>query len=315
MKVYFTFDARPDLQKQLVEQFPEVEFVFRKGIHAEDLETAEVIVTYGEDLTDAHIEQAYNLKWIFVASAGIEQMPKQAIANKNILVSNVRGIHKKPMAESILAHILSLKRCLPYIYNNQRNKIWNKRGGRPTELNGSTALIIGPGAIGGEIGRLLQAFDVYTIGCNRSGNPAEYMNETYPLDELAEQLPKADIVISILPSTDETEHLIQYEHFELMPEHAIFMNFGRGNLVATDVLIRALEEKLIQHAVLDVFEEEPLPAESSLWDLDNVTISPHCSSHSSRYLERSFEILIPSLEKYLQGDTNLENKMEILRGY
>jgi len=315
MKVYFTFDSRPDLQKQLVNEFPEVEFAFRNGIYDEDLKTAEVIVTYGEDLIDEHIAKAQQLKWIFVASAGVEKMPKEAIAERNLLVSNVRGIHKKPMTESILAHILSIKRVLPTIYNNQRNKIWNKRGGRPTELNGSTALIIGPGAIGGEIGRLLQAFEVYTIGCNRSGKPADYMNETYRIDELKEHLPKADIVISVLPSTEETEHLIQYEHFQSMRENAIFMNFGRGNLVELDVLIRAMEEKQIQHAVLDVFEEEPLPLESKLWDLDNVTISPHCSSHSSRYLERSLEIFKPSLKKYLNGDTDIENKMNILRGY
>lgn len=315
MKIYFTFDSRPDLQKQLVDEFPDVEFAFRKGIVEDDLESAEVIVTYGEDLTDEHIAKAHNLKWIFIASAGVEKMPKEAIAKRDILVSNVRGIHKKPMTESILAHILSIKRVLPTIYTNQRNKKWDKRGGRPTELNGSTALIIGPGAIGGEIGRLLQAFEVYTIGCNRSGNPAAYMNETYRIADLAEHLPKADIVISVLPSTDETEHLIRYEHFEVMRENAIFMNFGRGNLVETDVLVRALEEKQIYHAVLDVFEEEPLSLESKLWELDNVTISPHCSSHSSRYLERSFEIFIPSLKKYLNGDSDIENKMNILRGY
>ncbi|MFC7687436.1 D-2-hydroxyacid dehydrogenase [Ureibacillus sp. GCM10028918] len=315
MKVYFTFDSRPDLQKQLVEQFPEVEFAFRKGILEKEIKTAEVIVTYGEDLKDEHIDKAQNLKWIFVASAGVEKMPKNAIAERDILVSNVRGIHKKPMTESILAHILSIKRVLPTIYNNQRNKIWDKRGGHPTELNGSTALIIGPGAIGGEIGRLLQAFEVYTIGCNRSGNPADYMNETYRIDDIAEHLPKADIVISVLPSTEETEHLIGYEHFQVMRDNAIFMNFGRGNLVETDVLIRALEENQIQHAVLDVFEQEPLPLDSRLWELDNVTISPHCSSHSSRYLERSLEIFIPSLEKYLNGDMDIENKMNILRGY
>lgn len=315
MKVYFTFDSRPDLQEQLVEQFPEVEFVFRKGIIDGDLETAEVIVTYGEDLTEEHIAKAHNLKWIFVASAGVEKMPKNSIAERNILVSNVRGIHKKPMTESILAHILSIKRELPTIYTNQRKKLWDKRAGRPTELNGSTALIIGPGAIGGEIGRLLQAFEVYTIGCNRSGKPADYMNETYRIDDMAEHLPKADIIISVLPSTEETEHLIRYEHFQVMRDNAIFMNFGRGNLVETNVLIRALKEKQIHHAVLDVFEEEPLPLDSTLWDLDNVTISPHCSSHSSRYLERSLEIFIPSLKKYLNGETDIENRMNLLRGY
>lgn len=131
MKVYFTFNSRPDLQQQLIEHFPKVEFTFHSRIENEVLAEADVLVTYGEDLNDEHIKIAKNLKWIFVASAGIEKMPRKAIADRNIIVSNVRGIHKKPMAESIIAHILSLKRSLPYIYNNQRNKIWDKKEIQP----------------------------------------------------------------------------------------------------------------------------------------------------------------------------------------
>ncbi|WP_400195135.1 D-2-hydroxyacid dehydrogenase [Lysinibacillus telephonicus] len=314
MRIYFTFDPRPDLKEPLVKQFPHVEFIFHARLDEEELEKADVLVTYGEDLNDSRIEIAKNLKWIFVASAGIEKMPAKAIAERNILVSNVRGIHKTPMAESILAHILSLKRALPFIYENKRNKVWVKKA-QLSELNGSTALIIGPGAIGSEIGRLLQAFEVYTIGCNRSGEDAPFMNETYRIDELESQLPKAHIVISMLPSTPETKHLIKLDHFKLMRDDAIFMNFGRGNVVKTDVLIQAVEQKLIFHAVLDVFEEEPLPLSSKLWEFDNVTISPHFSSHSSRYVERSLEIFKPSLEKWLKGETDVENKMNILRGY
>lgn len=314
MKVYFTFDPRPDLKPPLIEAFPQVNFVFGRKIDEGELPDTDVLVTYGEDLDEGKIEIAQQLKWIFVVSAGIEKMPIQAIADRNILVSNVRGIHKKPMAESILAHILSIKRTLPYMYNNQQNKRWEKKG-KPTELNGSTALILGPGAIGGEIGRLLQAFEVYTIGCNRSGNPAEFMNETYSFNELENLLPKADLVISVLPSTEETTHFIKYEHFQLMKDEAIFMNFGRGNLVETDAIVRAMKEYLIFHAVLDVFEEEPLPVDHPLWEMDNVSISPHCSSHSSRYLERSFEIFKRSLDKWLKGEVDIENKMEILRGY
>lgn len=314
MRIYFTFEPRPDLKEPLVKQFPQVDFIFHARLDEEELEKADVLVTYGEDLNDSRIEIAKNLKWIFVASAGIEKMPAKAIAERNILVSNVRGIHKTPMAESILAHILSLKRALPFIYENKRNKLWDKKA-RLSELNGSTALIIGPGAIGSEIGRLLQAFGVYTIGCNRSGEDAPFMNETYRIDELESQLQKANVVLSMLPSTPETKHLIKLKHFELMRDDAIFMNFGRGNVVKTDVLIQALEQKLIFHAVLDVFEEEPLPLSNKLWELDNVTISPHFSSHSSRYVERSLEIFKPSLEKWLKGETDVENKMNILRGY
>lgn len=176
-------------------------------------------------------------------------------------------------------------------------------------------MIIGPGAIGAEIGRILQAFDVYTIGCNRSGEPASFMDETHKLDVLKEQLPKADIVISMLPSTKETKHFLQREHFELMKDTALFMNFGRGDLVETQTLVDALKDQLIAHAVLDVYEIEPLPADSPLWELDNVTLSPHFSSHSSRYVERSLAIFKPSLHKWLAGERDLENKMEILRGY
>jgi phosphoglycerate dehydrogenase-like enzyme len=312
--IYFTFEPREELKMPLVAEFPQVKFEFDAKLDSTKLANAEIVVTYGEDLKEAHIKQAEKLQWIFVASAGIEKMPAVAIAKRNILVSNVRGIHKKPMTESVLAHILSLKRAIPFVYEQQKKKEWNKKA-RLSELNGSTALIIGPGAIGGEIGRILQAFDVYTIGCNRSGEAAPFMDETHSLNTLKEQLPKADIVLSMLPSTKDTQHLLSYDDFKLMKESAIFMNFGRGDLVATDVLVKVLEEKLIAHAVLDVYEIEPLPATSPLWELENVTLSPHFSSHSSRYVERSLEIFKPSLQKWLNGDRDLENKMDILRGY
>ncbi|MEK4254602.1 D-2-hydroxyacid dehydrogenase [Ureibacillus sp. FSL K6-2830] len=314
MRVYFTFDPRPDLKESLLKDFPEVDFVFHKKIDEEELAKAEVLVTYGEDLDNEKIKIAEKVEWIFVASAGIEKMPAQAIADRGIIVSNVRGIHKKPMAESILAHLLSIKRALPFIYKQQSEKIWNQQT-KLYELNGSTALILGPGAIGSEVGRMLQAFEVYTIGLNRSGESAPYMNETHSMDKLKQLLPKADIVISILPSTKETKYLLTYEDFTLMKNNCIFMNFGRGDLVRTEDLIKALEEKQIFYAVLDVYETEPLPSDSKLWEMDNVTLSPHISSRSSRYLERSFEIFKPSLRKWMSGERDLENVMDILRGY
>lgn len=314
MRVYFSFDLRTDLRYPLEEKFPQVDFIYQNELDEIELVKADVLVTYGEDLNEHHIDIAKNLKWIFVVSAGIERMPNEKIAERGILVSNVRGIHKKPMAESIIAHILSVKRAIPFIFEQQQKREWNRKTFQ-SELNGSTALIIGTGAIGSEVGRLLQAFEVYTIGVNRSGNAVDYMNETYPMNEIKQHLSRAEIIISILPSTKETKHVITYEHFQLMRSDAIFMNFGRGDVVDADVLIQALEEKQIFYAVIDAFEEEPLPATSRLWELENITISPHISSHSKRYLERSLEIFEPSLEKWLNGERDLENKMNILRGY
>ena len=314
MRIYFTFEPRPDLREPLVAEFPQLEFIFEKSLSIEELQQADVLVTYGEDLTEESIQYATKLKWIFVASAGIEKMPAQAIIERGILVSNVRGIHKTPMAESMLAHILAIKRALPWVYEQQKKGEWSKKA-QQTELRDSTALILGPGAIGSEVGRLLQAFGVKTIGCNRSGKEAAYMDTMISFAHLKEALPNADIVISVLPKTKETTHLLKEAHFAAMKNSAIFMNFGRGNLVDEKVLIQAIETKQIGHAVLDVFEEEPLSSDNPLWTLPNVIVSPHVSSHSSRYVERSLEIFKPSLIKWLKGDTDLENVMDLSRGY
>ena len=314
INVYFTFEPREDLRASIIEEFPQVHFDFTYGLKGELLAKADVLVTYGEDLKANHLDNAPKLKWIFVASAGVEKMPADKIVERGIYVSNVRGIHKKPMTESILAHILAYKRALPFIYEKQAQKQWDKKA-KLSELNGSTALIIGPGAIGAEIGRILQAFDVKTIGCNRSGRAIPEMDETYKIDELLEQLPKADIVISMLPSTPETKHLLKDVHFMAMKSSAMFMNFGRGNVVEEKVLVKALKDGEIDHAVLDVYEVEPLPASSELWNLSNVTLSPHFSSHSSRYVERSLEIFKPSLSMWLEGKTTLPNEIDLNRGY
>jgi len=314
IKVYFTFEPREDLRASVIEEFPHVHFDFTYGLKEELLAEADILVTYGEDLKANHLDNAPKLKWIFVASAGVEKMPAEAIVERGVYVSNVRGIHKKPMTESILAHILAYKRALPFIYEKQGQKQWDKKA-KLSELNGSTALIIGPGAIGAEIGRMLQAFDVKTIGCNRSGCAIPEMDETYKIDELLEQLPKADIVISMLPSTAETKHLLKEEHFVAMKSSALFMNFGRGNVVEESVLVKALKDGQIEHAVLDVYEVEPLPPTSELWNLSNVTLSPHFSSHSSRYVERSLEIFKPSLSMWLEGITTLPNEIDLRRGY
>lgn len=313
MEILFTFEPKEEMQQSIIAQFPDADFHFIYKDKSR-LPTADIVVTYGEDLDAEDIGNAVNLKWIMVASAGVEKMPHKAIAERGITVSNVRGIHKTPMGESVLGHLLALKRSLPEIYENQRNHKWERKF-RSSELFGSTALILGPGAIGSEIGRLLQAFGVMTIGCNRSGNQAEYMNEMITFDELIAKLPEADIVISVLPSTSDTNYLLDLEHFKAMKRDAIFMNFGRGDLVKDEVLIEAMKNEMIAHAVLDVFEKEPLPDDHPFWAMGNVIISPHVSSKSGKYLERAMEIFLPNLRKWLDGDKEPTNLVNMEKGY
>lgn len=313
MEILFTFLPRDNQQERLQAEFPEVNFhfLYKDKTH---LPTADIVVTYGEDLTARDIESANNLKWIMVASAGIEKMPHAAIAERGIVVSNVRGIHKTPMAESALAHLLSLKRSLPFIYDNKRKKEWNRKT-KSSELSGSTAVIFGPGAIGSEIGRLLQAFGVHTIGCNRTGKESEYMDEMVSFNDSLDVLSKADIIISVLPSTKETRHLLKAEHFQEMKETAIFMNLGRGDLVEDRIMLEALQNNEIAYAVLDVFEQEPLPDDHPYWSMDNVIISPHVSSHSGKYVERALDVFIPNLHAWLSGTKTPTNPVDMERGY
>lgn len=313
MKILFSFLPKQEQQDELIRKFPNAEFVFQKGLNEELLRSSQILVTYGEDLYAGHLEKAEQLKWIMVASAGLEKMPLQVIANQGIVVTNVRGIHKTPMAETILAHILSIKKSLPLINENQRNGEWSKRV-FPDELLGSTAIIFGPGAIGGEVGRILMAFGVHTIGCNSSGRPAPFMEEIVTFDKLNEVLPKADIVISILPSTTQTVRLITYEHLQSMKPTAIFMNFGRGDVVNEEHLIRALKEEQIAYAVLDVFEKEPLTEGHPFWSMNNVIVSPHVSSHSSQYVVRALQIFSRNLNAWLDQKP-LENEIDLEKGY
>lgn len=314
MDVLFTFNIKEHQLDALTNDFPDIQFSFTKDLANEPVDRYEVMVTYGEDITLDVLARATALKWLMVASAGVEKMPLAEIAERGIIMSNVRGIHKTPMAESVIAHILSLGRALPLLSEQKKRKEWNMKV-RQTELRGSTALILGPGAIGSEIGRLLQAFGVKTIGCNRSGANADFMDETIQFNELMTVLPRADYVISVLPSTVETRGLLNENHFVAMKDTAVFMNFGRGDLVKETVLVDALTNGEIHHAVLDVFEQEPLPTDSKLWTLDNVTVSPHVSSHSGKYIERALEFFTQNLAKWQKGDTELVNLIQPERGY
>lgn len=314
MEILFTFKIGEHQQAELIERFPSCTFHFQRTADCEEVKFAEVIVTYGGNINQALLERAEKLTWIMVASAGVEKMPLQEIEKRNLLVTNVRGIHKTPMAESVLAHILALKRSVAEIYEVQATKDWRYEF-NSTELRGSTALILGPGAIGTEIGRLLQAFHVKTIGCNRSGRQTEFMDENIQFDQLLSKLSEADFIVSVLPSTAETKGLLTEAHFNAMKDTAIFLNFGRGDLLDEEMLIRVLKEQKIQHAVLDVFQTEPLPENSPFWTLPNCTVSPHISSKSGKYIERSLEIFHYNLERLINSEANLQNIVNVKKGY
>lgn len=315
MKIVFTFRPPRTWQDQLSTAFPEERFSYYKSIdEAGDLPEAEVIVTFGDDLTKEHIDNCPKLKWIMVASAGMEKMPLESIQERDILVTNARGIHKIPMAEFAMGYMLNHVKRFPELLDLQKEKTWNKRlliG----ELADKHLLVLGTGAIGTEIARLARAFRMKTTGINRSGHKSDQFDQSYTMDKLSMLLPEADFVVSILPSTEETKWLLKKEHFEAMKETAAFINMGRGDLIEEEILMNALENNEIAHAYLDVFIEEPLPDNHPLWNQENVTITPHISSVTSEYVPRAMRIFMHNLEVYKERGSHYKNKVDLGKGY
>lgn len=311
-----TCKIKRSVQDDLTESFPTVTFQFCSDIKEAEkyIEEAEVIVTYGEDLTDDHIDMAKKLKWIMIFSAGIDKMPFAAIKERNILMTNVRGIHKIPMAEYAISMILQVARNAKQLTENEKQHKWD-RTVRMHEITGKTMLVVGAGAIGQEVARLGKAFQMKTIGVSRSGKHVEHFDEVVPNTAILEKLPEADFVISILPKTNETLDFFRREHFQAMKETAIFLNMGRGHVVNEEDLMEALRQNEIAHAILDVFKEEPLREDHPFWDMEQVTVTPHISGISRGYQPRSNEIFKQNLQEYLRGGSNYINVIDPDRGY
>lgn len=317
MKVVSSILPSSELQEQFRKLFPEEQFSFHKGLKGEayqDFLDADIFITYGEDLIEEDIEKAKNLKWISVMSAGLEKMPFEAIKKKNILVTNARGIHQIPMAEYTLGLMLHHAKRLDAFWEEQRGKRWT-RTIHTAELHGTTLLVLGAGAIGSEIARRCQIFGMKTVGVNTTGRQTDHFDAMYSMEQWEEVLPHADYVVSVLPSIESTKHLFQIDHFQKMKESAVFINIGRGDVVETNVLIEALEGQHIAHAYVDVVEEEPLDESHPLWDVKNITITPHISGKSKQYLPRAFHIFSHNLHIFKGVPGEMKNVIELDRGY
>jgi phosphoglycerate dehydrogenase-like enzyme len=316
MKVVSSIFPNERIQEDIKQEFPEITFEFYKGMKAaeEAFYECDIFLTYGDDLTEQHVKKSNQLKWIMLMSAGLEKMPLKAIEEKGVMVTNARGIHKIPMAEFTIGSMLQWVKQTKALLENEKEQLWDRKL-QMEELCEKTVLILGVGAIGSEIARLAKAFRMRTIGVNKSGKAAEYVDELFCIDQLITALPKADFVISALPSTIGTRKLLTKDHFITMKNTAVFINIGRGDLVDEQVLRQALENNEIAHAFLDVFEKEPLEKSHPFWNMKNVTVTPHLSSVGKKYLPRSFDIFKHNLNTYLNKSDEYINLIDLQKGY
>ncbi|WP_206425331.1 D-2-hydroxyacid dehydrogenase [Staphylospora marina] len=303
-------------RKALREEFPGLRFSFFENIaQAENvLPDADILVTYGEDLTDGIIERCGKLKWIQVISAGLELMPFDAIRNRGILVTNARGIHAVPMSEYVMAVLLQIVRKTDEFMKNRRNAAWD-RSIRVGELFGSTLGIVGTGAIGRAVAEKAKVFGMRTIGVNSSGTPQPHIDEILPASRLDELLSRSDFVVLTVPLTPRTEKLIGARELKWMKPTAWLINVARGAVTDEAALVDALRERTIAGAVLDVFTQEPLPQDHPFWKMDNVILTPHISGRSPMYMTRALEIFRHNLKVWLRGEGEWVNRIDPEKGY
>ncbi|QKS70632.1 D-2-hydroxyacid dehydrogenase [Paenalkalicoccus suaedae] len=316
MIILSSANLQKDIEDQLKQSYQDLDFLFYPDIEAaaDDLPRADVLITYGEDLTEKEIEIATNLKWIMVISAGMDEMPFEAIAKRDIMVTNARGIHAIPMAEYVMHMMLFVSRQTEVVLEQEEAHVWD-RSPVMNELHSQTIGILGAGAIGKEVARLAKAFRMNVVGVNRSGDHVEPFDTIIPIENLAEEVGKWDFLVSILPKTDATSNLLDKAIFTKMKHSATIINIGRGNVVHEEDMIEALDNRDFHHAVLDVFNEEPLSAEHPFWAHPHITVTPHLSGISPMYQPRAIDIFTSNLDIYLNNEKTYTNLVDPKKGY
>ncbi len=264
-------------------------------------------------------ELAPRLRWLQLTSAGVDRLLDGPVLRSGITVTTASGIHAIPIGEYVLGAMLALAKGFPQAMAAQRERAW--RPYLPEELHGKTVGIVGLGAIGREVARLARAFGMRVLACRRScRQPQERPPEAPEVDlllpaaDLPRLLAEADYVVLAVPLTPETRGLIGRDELAAMKQGARLVNVARGAVVDEEALVEALRSGHLAGAVLDVFQHEPLPADSELWDLPGVLLTPHVSGGTPRYMERAIELFCDNLRRYLTGQP-LRNVVDPQRGY
>jgi phosphoglycerate dehydrogenase-like enzyme len=258
----------------------------------------------------APILNAPHLKWFHSGGVGIDHLP--AWDNSLLTVTNAAGVSGKYMAETVTGAVLMLNFNFPKHIENQRKRIWNQS--EWISLDRKTALVIGLGGIGARVAERLKSFGMTVIGVRNSAKPSEHVDEQITMDDLITTLPRADFVCIHVPNTAATHHLVNAEFLSAMKPSAYLINTARGAQVDEPALIDALNHNRIAGAYLDVFETEPLPETSPLWDTPHLVISPHMSDSVIGWEFNSAQLFADNIERYLNGQP-LVNLCDPDQGY
>lgn len=244
--------------------------------------------------------QASRLQWVHIHSAGADRPVYVTLRERGVAIATSSGANAQVVAQTALLGLLALARHWPALLAAQRRHAWAPliATGLPRDLHGQNAVIVGWGPVGREIGRLLQAIGLSVTVVRRSASGPGTVADT----DLNTVLPMADWLVLACPLTQRTRGLIGARELSLLPSHCSLVNVARGEVVDEPALVEALRERRIAGAYLDVFAQEPLPADSPLWDLPNVLLTPHSAGFSDGTEARVARMFLDNLGRWVRGE-------------
>jgi phosphoglycerate dehydrogenase-like enzyme len=308
------FNLTDDAEENILKIAPkfEINTLHYKQVKESDIKNAEIIFGWPRY---KHLKIANNLKWLQLPSAGVEDYAdKELYAAENVLLTNASGVYGKPIAEHIIAMILSYNRNLAHYTLRKLENKWDKKY-QVLDFFDSTVGIIGLGDIGRETAKRTSALGARTIAYKKhESKKPDYIDQQFSSTGLNQLIKESDYIILALPATKETKGIIDKDKLKMMKSNAFLVNIGRGELIEQKDLIKALKENWIAGAGLDVTYPEPLTENNELWNLENVILTQHSSGFSPTNDKRRFDIFYKNLKKYIENE-RLFNLVDFELGY
>jgi D-2-hydroxyacid dehydrogenase (NADP+) len=294
--------VRNQYRDRLAEQFPQLNVTLvdhhsKVGPH---IATADALVTFAPMLSDHVLEQAERLKWVQALGTGVDNLIDRPALRRDVIVTNVHGIHGAPVSEAAIGAMLALARNLPRAIRLQDKHQWQRF---PAQLlHNKTVGIFGIGAIAEALAPKCKAFGMQVIGVSSAPRALAGFDRMHHTRELAGLLSEFDFFVLLTPLTERTRNCIDAGVFAAMKPTAFFINLARGGVVDEPGLVAALRDKRIAGAALDVFTEEPLPADHPFWGMDNVIITTHQGGFCDVYIDHAWPTLEANMRRFLAGD-------------
>jgi D-2-hydroxyacid dehydrogenase (NADP+) len=295
-------DVRDFYAARLAERFPQlsIDVVDHFSKAAPFMPSAEILLTFGPMLKDEVFRDAPKLRWVQALGTGVDGVIDQPSLRSDVVITNIRGIHGEPVSEAALMAMLALSRRLPDSVRYQDKRSWTRWP--PRLIDGKTVGIYGVGLIAEALAPRCEALGMTVVGFTSTKRDLPGFDRMYLRSELMDVVGELDYLVLLVPYSEETRYSIDAHVFAAMKPTSYLINLARGGIVDEDALIKALENGQIAGAALDVFQEEPLPADHPLWAAKNVIITPHLGGFCDVYAERALPTVEHNMNCFLRGD-------------